>query len=139
MFRCIKCGRCCENTEMILLREDIERIASLGFNAEEFIVYSKGFYRLKNVDGRCVFLNPKTRLCSIYDWRPKGCRLYPIIYVIGSYFEEITVDNNCPQAHTIDDNDIRSASPQITDLVFNILREKVMYYKELGRRPKAPG
>jgi Fe-S-cluster containining protein len=118
---------------MILLREDIERIASLGFNAEEFVVYSKGFYRLKNIDGMCVFLNPKTRLCSIYDWRPKGCRLYPIVYVVGGYFEEITVDNSCPQAHTVDDNDIRLASSQIADLVSNILREKKIYYGKLSK------
>ncbi|MEM2193633.1 MAG: YkgJ family cysteine cluster protein [Candidatus Methanomethylicia archaeon] len=127
MFQCIKCGRCCENTEMILLREDIERIASLGFKTEDFVVYNKGFHRLKNINGKCVFLNPKTRLCSIYDWRPKGCKLYPIIYVVRSCFEEITVDNNCPQAHTVDNNDVKLAAPQIADLVSSILRERICY------------
>lgn len=127
MFQCIRCGQCCKNTEMILLREDIERIASLGFKIEDFVVYSRGFARLRNVDGRCVFLDPKTKLCRIYDWRPKGCRLYPIVYVVKNYSEEITVDADCPQAYTVDDNDIRSNAFHIADLVSNILKEKRKY------------
>lgn len=127
MFQCIKCGKCCENTEMILLMDDIERIASLGFKVKDFVVYSKGFPRLRNVDGRCVFLDPKTRLCKIYDWRPRGCRLYPLVYVIRSYSEEIAVDNSCPQAYTVDSNDIRSAAPQIANLVSSIFRMKRRY------------
>lgn len=114
---------------MILLKEDIERIASLGFKVKDFTVYSRGFLRLKNVDGRCVFLDPKTRLCRIYDWRPRGCRLYPIVYVIGSCSEEVSVDSSCPQAYTVDSNDIRSAASQIADLASSILGRSVKRYK----------
>lgn len=29
-------------------------------------------------DGDCVFLNPKTRLCTVYDRRPDTCRGFPL-------------------------------------------------------------
>ncbi len=75
---CLRCRKCCIETEMILLPSDIERIRSLGYEVERFAELRNGFYRLKNVDGRCVFLTD--RGCRIYRYRPLGCRIYPLIF-----------------------------------------------------------
>jgi len=34
LMRCSKCGKCCERTEMLLLKEDIGRLESVGFSRE---------------------------------------------------------------------------------------------------------
>ena len=73
-----KCNQCCLETNMPLSNQDIERIRGLGFDTNFFANESEGWLQLKNHDGRCVFHNGK--ICSIYENRPEGCRLYPIIY-----------------------------------------------------------
>jgi uncharacterized protein len=65
---------------MILLDEDVKRISELGFE-ESFFTRSTadGFKILKNSSaGRCVFHDGSK--CTIYEHRPKGCKLYPVIY-----------------------------------------------------------
>ncbi|MDG6923530.1 MAG: YkgJ family cysteine cluster protein [Nitrososphaerota archaeon] len=70
---------CCFHTEMLLLDEDVERISGLGYEEKFFVAKSQGFKVLKNSRaGRCVF-HDETR-CTIYENRPKGCKLYPIIF-----------------------------------------------------------
>ncbi len=66
---------------MPLFPRDIERIVSRGYKLEEFAVYDEEakIYRLRNIDGHCYFLDPSTGLCKIYDIRPTGCRLYPVV------------------------------------------------------------
>lgn len=62
---------------MPLTNKDMDRIESAGY---------RGFhesYQLMNVDGRCFFLDESGR-CRIYDIRPKGCRLYPLIMGLPS-------------------------------------------------------
>lgn len=64
---------------MLLLDEDIDRIAGLGYEEEFFVRESKGFKILKNSEyGRCVFHDGTQ--CTIYKDRPKGCSIYPIIF-----------------------------------------------------------
>ena len=64
---------------MPLLQEDIQRISGLGFKKDSFSIESKGFVLLKNSDeGRCVFHDGKQ--CTIYESRPTGCKLYPIVF-----------------------------------------------------------
>ena len=73
------CVSCCYNTEMLLLDEDVRRIAGLGYETEFFTRESKGFKVLKNSRyGRCVFHDGTQ--CTIYNDRPKGCSIYPIIF-----------------------------------------------------------
>ncbi|MGC8544132.1 MAG: YkgJ family cysteine cluster protein [Vulcanisaeta sp.] len=100
---CTKCGQCCMNTQMELLPEDIERITSLGYRLEDFAVFDGEIWRLRNVDGHCVFLNPQTMECTIYEDRPIGCRLYPLVYddVEGPY-----IDRECPAWNTVDKSEI---------------------------------
>ncbi|HIP56687.1 MAG TPA: YkgJ family cysteine cluster protein [Ignisphaera aggregans] len=90
---CQYCLRCCINTEMILLRSDIERISRYGFDPTHFAEKRGRFIKLKNVDNHCVFLDPQSRRCTIYEIRPLGCRLYPLIYVEGI---GVTLDSECP-------------------------------------------
>lgn len=113
-FRCIRCGICCTPTEMELLPEDIERIESLGYRFEEFAeVGQDGIVRLRSVDGRCVFYDPVTRSCRIYEHRPIGCRLYPVIYVNG----EVTVDRLCPTWYTVRKSELVRLASLVRDFV----------------------
>jgi len=79
-----KCIQCCLDTNMILSYQDIERIKRLGFDTNFFVTRRDGWLQLKNRDGRCAFHNGIK--CSIYDHRPEGCRMYPVIF---------DKDNNC--------------------------------------------
>lgn len=108
-FKCITCGICCLGTEMELLAEDIERIISLGYRLEEFAVERDGMYRLKNVDGHCVFYDPSTRLCKIYQNRPVGCRLYPLVFD----GERVSVDRTCPTWHTVSRRELERLGPYV--------------------------
>jgi uncharacterized protein len=79
---------------MLLLDDDVRRISEQGY-AEDFFstVTSEGFKLLKNSkEGRCVF-HDGTK-CTIYDNRPKGCKLYPIVFNEDSM--SAVRDNFCP-------------------------------------------
>lgn len=93
------CGLCCYETEMILLPEDINDIEKLGFPRDYFVVEDKGVYRLRNIDGHCVFLDPSSNKCIIYAHRPLGCRLYPLVYDLGK--DEVIVDKLCPKSYQV--------------------------------------
>lgn len=90
-----RCSKCCHGTEMRLTRDDIERIKRHGFDDKEFVVNVEGYKQLRNRDGRCVFL--KGDDCSIYPSRPKGCRLYPLIYDCSK--GKVVLDEFCPYRH----------------------------------------
>ena len=103
---------------MPLTEEDIERIESLGYRREDFVVVGDdGIPRLRNVDGHCVFLDVKTGRCKIYPYRPLGCRLYPLVYVPGV---GVTVDPECPLANKIPRNVIEKYARYIVELVKRI-------------------
>ncbi len=117
---CIYCGLCCQNTEMILLKEDIERLTRLGFRKEDFTVFKDGYMRLKNVDGHCFFYDSKTGLCKVYKHRPLGCRIYPVIWVEGV---GATVDNECPLSHTITHEELKLGIKLLKDFLSKLKRE----------------
>jgi Fe-S-cluster containining protein len=87
---------------MILTPEDIQRIESLGYNREEFSEFRDGYYRLRNVSGRCYFLEPEKGRCKIYSHRPAGCIAYPVIYDPEKGF---ILDPECPAINTISDSE----------------------------------
>ena len=80
----LNCIKCCKDTIMLLSDMDINRIKKLGFSCDFFVDTHNGWLQLKNRDGSCVFHNGIK--CLIYDHRPKGCRMYPVIF---------DKDNNC--------------------------------------------
>jgi len=102
---CLRCGLCCIDTEMILTPSDIARLEALGFKREYFTVRDGRLYRLRNVDGRCVFF--RNGRCVVYEYRPIGCSMYPI--VIDAESGKVTVDEACPLAHTTSDAELERA------------------------------
>jgi len=132
-FRCIKCGICCAPTEMELLPDDIERIESLGYRFEDFAeVRDDGTVRLRNVDGHCVFYDPASRSCKIYEHRPIGCRLYPVIYVDGS----VGVDKLCPTWYTVRRSELKRLEPLVRDFVNRAKYTSVVIKLRFGGEPR---
>jgi Fe-S-cluster containining protein len=91
LFECCNCSECCRGEGYALLdEEDMQRIAQeLGLSLAEAMASftdpdpkrRKGSMILKS-KGRersCCFLDKKTRLCSIYDSRPRVCRTFPLL------------------------------------------------------------
>lgn len=71
---------------------DIKRILKLGYRVSDFAERAHHEWRLRNVYGRCFFLEDSR--CKIYRYRPYGCRLYPLVYDWGRH--RIILDKSCP-------------------------------------------
>ena len=110
------CDRCCWGTEMPLTEEDVARLESLGFRREEFSVVKDVVRVLRNVDGHCFFLDPSTGRCRVYEHRPLGCRLYPLVYVPGV---GVDLDPECPASRLLP----RSARRRIVEALAPALIE----------------
>lgn len=89
---------------MELSSEDIKRLEETGYRLDEFAVVDDGVTRLRNVDKRCYFYNIGERKCRVYEKRPLGCYLYPIVYLVG---EGVIVDKLCPMGETISKQELR--------------------------------
>jgi Fe-S-cluster containining protein len=110
---------------MTLTREDVERIEALGYDKKDFLVrVMAGFCELKNVDGKCFFYDPVTKLCRIYENRPEGCRYYPIIYDMRK--RKCIVDIDCPSGVTVTRDDVRKVCHKVRRLV-ETLREEAAH------------
>jgi Fe-S-cluster containining protein len=107
------CVKCCLNTEMPLSSSDIVRIRSLGFSEDFFIVKKNGNRYLKNLWKRCVFHNGQR--CTIYNYRPEGCRLYPA--VLDEATGEAVLDSYCPHHGKF------QLTPRISREVIRLVRE----------------
>ena len=97
--KCENCGKCCLDTEMILSFEDIELIKKNSINnigEGDFVFKNENErFQLKNIDGHCVFLKYSAKKCKIYEFRPQGCRFYPLIYDISK--KKCLLDDDCPR------------------------------------------
>lgn len=90
-FKCRRCATfCCRLGGPELTRKDIEQIKRVGYPVKDFLEPAKSEFKgipvmggsLKNKeDGSCIFLklDAEENLyeCSVYDFRPALCRLYP--------------------------------------------------------------
>jgi len=91
-FKCRRCATfCCKLGGPWLTEKDIERIKQAGYDVKDFFepASNNEFERLSAMrgslknreDGSCIFLKfdvEEDRYeCSIYDFRPTLCRLYP--------------------------------------------------------------
>jgi Fe-S-cluster containining protein len=119
-LRCSNCGICCEETMMELSSEDIKRLEKMGFRLEEFAVTDNGAARLRNIDGYCIFYNRANKKCQIYEKRPMGCRLYPVVYLVN---EGAIVDELCPMGHTISEKELRTKGKILEQLLKKIDNE----------------
>jgi Fe-S-cluster containining protein len=98
-MRCSNCGVCCTETEMMLSQKDIARLERKGFSRGYFVRITKqGYAHLKNRGGYCVFYDSKNRKCCVYQDRPSGCRVYPVIVDEDT---GIILDSICQSRNTI--------------------------------------
>lgn len=72
---------------------------------------------MKNLEGRCVFLDLAKRGCTIYDFRPEGCRIYPVIYCLDRGF---TVNRECPAWRTVSEEEFRVKSMRLKKLLMEL-------------------
>lgn len=92
-------------TEMPLTDRDIEELESLGYDRSYFVDYSSGIPRLRNVGGSCVFLDTATGACKVYEHRPVGCRLYP---VVADEEGRPHIDPYCPRPPRLDQKQLKA-------------------------------
>jgi Fe-S-cluster containining protein len=98
-MRCLRCGVCCRETEMLLSLKDIERLERKGYKSKFFVRFdSEGYATLKNKRGYCVFYDTKKRRCKVRTHRPTGCRIYPVIFHEN---KGIIVDPICPSGDSV--------------------------------------
>ena len=118
--RCLetKCIRCCIETNMVLSYNDIENIQKMGYDHQFFVSERKGWLQLQNNNGRCVFHNG-TR-CTIYDNRPEGCTLYPVVYNTDA--NSAILDNECPQKQYFSLS--KAKSQQLDNLISQLEKER---------------
>ena len=84
-FKCTGCGDCCSGGPGFVWvnKAEIAAIAEeVGLDEAEFesryvreIGVRKSLVELDNFD--CVFLDGKTRKCTVYNARPRQCRTWP--------------------------------------------------------------
>jgi hypothetical protein len=86
-----QCTACCHDTEMPLTNEDKERLDGLGHT--DYCKDDKDWLILKNLDGKCVFLQESGK-CKVYRDRPTGCRFYPAVWSFDENGPVMDVD--CP-------------------------------------------
>jgi Fe-S-cluster containining protein len=82
---------------MTLTEADRARLEAAG-HLDFFFVNDDFDLQLMNVDGRCVFLVDGQ--CSVYEVRPEGCRLYPLILDVS--VARIVRDSFCPWSSEFD-------------------------------------
>jgi Fe-S-cluster containining protein len=96
---CEGCGNCCHETEMILSARDIARIMKNGpksLRPRDFILKTEDrLFQLKNTNGHCVFFDVRAQLCKIYEFRPQGCRFYPLTLDLDT--KMCVLDGDCPR------------------------------------------
>jgi Fe-S-cluster containining protein len=112
---CLRCGDCCRETEMLLSKEDINRLEGKGYRREFFILFDKeGYARLRNLQRHCVFYDIENRRCKVYRDRPLGCRLYPVIY---DEEKGIVVDEVCRAEGKLNEKQMARQGQKVLELL----------------------
>ena len=116
-MRCMHCGVCCQETDMMLCAEDIARLEKQGYQQDFFVRLDKGYMLLRNRQGFCVFYNFQKHRCSVYFYRPSGCRVYPIVY---DEEKGVLVDSICNAQATINQNEKARQGKRVLKLLEKI-------------------
>ncbi len=74
-FECIRCGFCC-HLDVKLTENDIQRLKAAG--KKDFSKQTDHGIFLKHIGNHCIFLDPKKKMCKVYDSRPDICRRFPV-------------------------------------------------------------
>jgi Fe-S-cluster containining protein len=109
---------------MVLTTHDIQTIEKLGYEPRFFVSERNEWVQLKNKNGRCVFHNGT--VCTIYDHRPEGCVLYPIVY--DKDHRCAILDSDCPQKHCFPLSETKSE--QLYSLISSLEKERAGRKKE---------
>ena len=96
-----------------------------GMRIEDFTWSNKGILTLMNNDltKACMFLLTDSAekyaagICSVYDIRPKGCQMYPMVL---NAQDTAIIDNGCPYG-----NDFPTPSEEDSITILN-LEERLM-------------
>jgi Fe-S-cluster containining protein len=106
---------------MPLSSADVKRLERAGYERNEFMYCDKkGYVKLKNRRGFCVFYDLEKRRCKAYRYRPSGCRVYPVVY---SEQEGIIVDDLCPMKKTILQSELKTEGKKVMKLIKTIDNE----------------
>lgn len=99
-----RCAQCCIGTQMSLTQQDIRQIIKAGYQPSSFIIHDEREWRLTNQQehGPCVFLENKK--CQIYENRPAGCRIYPLVF--NETLIQAVVDVLCPFSNEFQITDV---------------------------------
>jgi len=120
-MRCSHCGLCCAETEMLLSNADIMRLENAGAGKQGFASCGeKGYAQLRNDRGCCVFYDRENKRCKIYKLRPRGCRIYPVVY---SEEDGVIVDYLCPMGKTVSKNELETKGKSVIKLLKKIDKE----------------
>ena len=108
---------------MELSSDDIERLEENDYCLEEFAVIDDCVIRLRNINGYCYFYNHADKKCQIYENKPMGCYLYPVVYLAN---EGAIVDELCPMGQTISKQELRRKEEILDKLLKNIENESAL-------------
>ncbi|MEZ0344948.1 MAG: YkgJ family cysteine cluster protein [Infirmifilum sp.] len=92
------CGKCCRRAVVPLLKSDLEKIEKALGDPHLYVEWIDGIPVLKRKNNACIFLDPETGKCRIYEFRPLACRLYPLIYAPGLW---VFPDPLCPRSREV--------------------------------------
>ena len=127
-MRCLRCGVCCTETEMLLSKDDISRLEKKGYPKESFVHFDRdGYAILRNRQGYCVFYNVKQNECAVYTDRPEGCRVYPVIL---DEDKGIITDDICRARRTISKEEKARKGNVVIKLLEKIDQEAQQYRLE---------
>lgn len=70
--------------------------------------------RLRNAGRWCYFFDAYRMRCRVYENRPLGCHLYPVVYSVG---EGVIVDDLCPMGETISEHELRTKGRILIELL----------------------
>ncbi|OGI12527.1 hypothetical protein A3K64_01320 [Candidatus Micrarchaeota archaeon RBG_16_36_9] len=98
---CVKCGaKCCYLGGPTLTRKERNKILKAGF--KDFFILSGSFYDVKTKN-KCPYLENKT--CSIYEFRPLVCKIWPVFPIFEKNKSKIIV-LYCQLTRTLSKKDI---------------------------------
>jgi hypothetical protein len=87
-FECTQCGNCCSGPAegyVWVTQDEIHSLANHVGLADRLDEFERRFTRsvgtrtslVEYSDGDCIFLDPMSRTCSVYESRPNQCRTWP--------------------------------------------------------------
>lgn len=108
---------------MELCKADLERLKRRGYEKSDFSYRgADGIPRLRNVGAYCYFYDHDRKRCKEYASRPLGCVIYPVNLTPEG---EVIIDNLCPEANTLRQDEIESKGRRLRQLLETIGREAI--------------